>query len=84
MVTYQLLQETLWSPECGSYTSYAICAYELQNGKSVLRACISDVFLNKQEAEAFVHLCNRLHLSLIHFPEAIEDALAGAFTPPVK
>lgn len=80
MVTYQLLQETLWHSEYGSYTAYAICAFEEQDGQKILRAHISDVFLDKQEAEAFVSLCNRLHLSLIHLPDAIEDALAGAFS----
>ena len=80
MVVYQILQETLWNPELGSYTSYAICAYKSENGKNILCSYTSDVFLNKEEAEAFVTLCNRLHLSLIHLPDAIEDALAGAFS----
>ena len=81
MIVYQILQETLWNPESGTYTAYAVCAYEVQNETSVLRSYTSDVFLNKEEAETFVTLCNRLHLSLIHLPDAIEDALAGAFRP---
>ena len=81
MIVYQILQETLWNPETGTYTAYAVCAYERQNENSVLRSYTSDVFLNKEEAEAFVNLCNQLHLSLIHLSDAIEDALAGAFSP---
>lgn len=80
MIVYQILQETLWNPETGTYTAYAVCAYERKNGDDVLCSYTSDVFLNKEEAEAFVTLCNRLHLSLIHLPDAIEDALAGAYS----
>lgn len=80
MIVYQTLQETLWNPETGNYTAYAICAYERQNGNDVLLSYTSDVFLNKEEAETFVTLCNRLQLSLIHLPDAIEDALAGSFS----
>ena len=80
MIVYQILQETLWNPEIGNYTTYAVCAYERQNGNNVLLSYTSDVFLNKEEAEAFVTLCNRLHLSLIHLPDAIEDILAGAYS----
>lgn len=80
MIVYQILQETLCNPEIGIYTAYAVCAYERQNGNNVLRSYTSDVFLNKEEAETFVTLCNRLHLSLIHLPDAIEDALAGAYS----
>lgn len=79
MIVYQILQETLWNSEVGTYTTYAVCAYERQNGNDVLRAYTSDVFLNKEKAEAFVLLCNHLQLSLIHLPDAIEDALAGAY-----
>ena len=80
MIVYQILQETLWNSELGSYTSYAVCAYERQNGIDILRSYTSDVFLNKEEAEFFVNLCNRCNLSLVHLPDAIEDALAGAFS----
>ena len=78
MIVYQTLQETLWSPEIGNYTSYAVCAYEREHGIDILLSYTSDVFLNKEEAELFVTMCNRCKLSLIHLPDAIEDALAGA------
>ena len=80
MIVYEILQETLWNSEIGTYTAYAVCAYERQNGHNILRSYTSDVFLNKEEAEAFVRLCNHLHLSLIHLPDAIEDALTGAYS----
>ena len=80
MIVYQTLQETLWNPEIGNYTSYAICAYERQNGTDILRSYTSDVFLNREDAELFVNVCNHFHLSLIHLPDAIEDALAGALS----
>lgn len=81
MIVYEILQETLWNSEIGTYTAYAVCAYERQNGNAILLSYTSDVFLNKEDAEAFVSLCNRLHLSLIHLPDAIEDALASTYAP---
>ena len=81
MIVYEILQETLWDSEIGTYTAYAVCAYEKQTGMTILRSHISDVFLNKADAEAFVTLCNHLHLSLIHLPDAIEDALASTYSP---
>ena len=35
----------------------------------------SDVFSDRQKAERFAGLCNECGLSLLHFPEAVEDAL---------
>lgn len=35
----------------------------------------SDVFFDRQRAERFAGLCNECGLSLLHFPEAVEDAL---------
>ena len=80
MITYETLEETLSKPELGTYTAFAIRAYEEKDGKQITLSHISDVFLNKAEAEHFVELCNRLQLDIIHLPDVIEDALAGAFS----
>ena len=52
MIVYEILQETLWNSEIGTYTAYAVCAYERQNGNAILLSYTSDVFLNKEDAEA--------------------------------
>ena len=80
MITYQFVEETLTKPELGTYTAFAIRAYEEKDGKQMIHSHISDVFLNKKEAEHFVELCNRLQLDIVHLPDVIEDALAGAFS----
>lgn len=50
-------------------------SYELMvNGKHVVS--VSDVFLNRNDAEALVQRCNLHKLSLVHLADVIEDAIA--------
>ena len=75
MVTYQVIEETLWNEEFGSYTAFGICAYEGKYETALVR--ISDLFFERASAENFVRLCNKNGLSIIHLPEVIDNLLAS-------
>lgn len=54
------------------HTVYGIDA--IGAGGEILSS-FSDVFFDRQRAERFAGLCNAGGLSLIHFADAVEDAL---------
>ncbi len=71
MFTYQTQEEKIYHPLTGSYTAYGISVIY----KSKLVEYVSNVFLEKEEAEAFVGLCNELELDVIHLHDVIEDMI---------
>jgi len=73
MVTYRVIEESIYSGELGWYTAYGISAYYASTGEEI--AHITDVFLNKADADSLVDQCNRLGLEPVHLPIIIEDAL---------
>ena len=75
MVAYQVIAENLKDWEIGDYTAFGVCAYFIDASVKEKIAYISDVFLNTEEAQQFVEMCNRLQLDTIHLSEAVEDAL---------
>lgn len=59
--------------ECGiPYTVYGIDAI---NDRNDLLVSVPDIFFDSQKATAFVSLCNRLEVSLVHLSDVIEDIL---------
>ena len=75
MFTYQTKEEMLCHPQCGIYRAFGIVAFRVENGQEELVTSISDVFLKKEDAEAFVRKCNASKLDFIHLKDIIEDAL---------
>lgn len=75
MFIYQLKEERLWQEDTGGYTAFGICAYEEQNGVRRECACLSDVFLHREEAAAFAARCTALQLDVIHLSDAVSDVL---------
>ncbi len=71
MFTYQTQEEKIYHPLTGSYTAYGI----LVVCQSKLIEYVSNVFLNRAEAEDFVGLCNELELDVIHLHDVIEDTI---------
>lgn len=68
MKMYQIIEEEFDSSETGCYTAYGI-AYNV-NGESL---SVSDLTLDKERAQAFVLLCNRLSLDPEQLLDAAED-----------
>lgn len=71
--TYRVRKDTIHDEERKSYTVYGI---EAVGSEGEILSSFSDVFFDFKKAELFVDLCNAGGLSLIHFPSAVEDALA--------
>lgn len=74
MIRFKVIEDRLHHSDIGNYTAFGICAYHNKTGKHVLS--ISDVFLNRNDAEALVQRCNLHKLSLVHLADVIEDAIA--------
>lgn len=71
--TYCLRKSTVKDEERNPHTVYGVEA--VSSGGEILLG-FSDVFSDKQKAEHFIRLCNGGRLSLNHFADAVEDALA--------
>lgn len=68
-----ILAEGVFTDEEGvKHKTYGISAKDF-NG--YLFAAYSDIFLDKQNAENLVKLCNKSELELCHLSEVVEDAL---------
>ena len=65
---YKTIKERKYLFEVGNYITYGIVA---QDEKQYVK--VSDVFLNKKDADKFVSICNNNSLSLIHLYDVIED-----------
>lgn len=76
MITFQIKEEKLYHPEIGYYTAYGISALRVFEDREELIEHVSDVFLEKEEAENFVRLCNESPPDMIHFLDVIEDAIS--------
>lgn len=73
MVTYRMRKGIVQDEERKVHTVYGV---EAVGGGGEILLKFSDVFFDRKRAERFVGLCNDGGLSLIHFPDAVEDALA--------
>lgn len=71
--TYRVRENTVRDEERKAHTVYGIEA--VGSGGEILSG-FSDVFTEKQKAERFAYSCNSGGLSLSHFSDAVDDALA--------
>ena len=71
-ITYRLRIDKVCDEEGVLHTVYGIEAFARSQHKI---ASIADVFFDKQEAEAFIKLCNDRKLGLINLPDVIEEVL---------
>ena len=69
-VKYTLRTDTVTDDESHKYIVYGITA--LDKFENVLQT-VSDLFFDRQKAEAFIKLCNEEELELIHLQDVIED-----------
>ena len=68
---YRMKTEWHHNRSIGWYVAFGIQAYRQKQ----LLVYIPDVFCNRRDAEAFVNMCNRLHLETIHLHDVLEDIL---------
>ncbi len=69
---YSLAKGVFTDEEGVSHKTYRISAKDF-NGN--ISASLTDIFLDKQNAESLVNLCNESKLELCHLLDVIEDAL---------
>lgn len=72
--TYCMRKDTVHDEKEHMYTVYGIDAIS-DAGETF--SSFPDVFFDEQKAERFVRLCNEGGLSLLHFANAVEDAVAA-------
>lgn len=77
MIEFYTVKESLYREEVGSFTAYGIGVCENNPCKRETLEYIPDVFLDKQKAERFVVMCNRLQLDPLHLLDVVEDAILG-------
>ncbi|MBE6901237.1 MAG: hypothetical protein E7478_02065 [Ruminococcaceae bacterium] len=67
---YSVIEQKCRTEELGEYITYgiqAVCCGESQ--------LISDITTDKAQAESMAECFNKNRLSLIHFPEVVEDMM---------
>ena len=80
-ITFGLIQETYILGKT-SRISYGIAAFAdaRANGSATVVDAVRDITSNREKLAALVRLCNRLHLSVVHLHEVVEDFLASDAT----
>lgn len=73
MIVYKLIEEEFDNDLLGHYTSFGINAVDSDTNLSV--AYISDVFLDRVNAENYIFLFNEEHLDIMHLENVIDDIL---------
>lgn len=76
--TYRVRQSIVQDEERKAHIVYGI---EAVGSRGEILSSFSDVFFDRQRAERFAGLCNAGGLSLIHFADVVEDALAEQRPP---
>ncbi len=75
-ITYEFIEETYI---CNDQirASYGIAAYMTSSeNERIIIASAKDLSSDRSRVLKLVHQCNRLHLSLMHFEDIIEDFLS--------
>ena len=75
-IRYDVEREIHVSRERGPYESFAICAF--CGEREVAR--FSDVSTSRESLASLAERCNRGELSLVHFPDIVEDFLLESIT----
>ena len=70
-IRYVLLESTI-----GSRISYGIAAVCEEDGQDTVIQSFVGVADERNAVADFVEKCNKFSLSLLHFPDAVEDFLA--------
>ena len=73
MVVYKLIEEEFENDLLGHYTSFGINAIDTGTNRSSV--CISDVFLDKSNAEKYIFLFNEEQLEIVHLEAIIDNIL---------
>ena len=74
--TYRLREDAIHDEEGKEYIVYGI---EAVNREKKILSSFSDIFFDKQKAEAFVSLCNECKLELIHLADVVDDAITEQY-----
>lgn len=70
--TYRMRQDTVCDEDGAPHTVFGI---EAVTSDDEILMSFPDVFFEIEKAQDFVRLCNEGHLSLLHLPDVVEDAL---------
>ena len=75
-ITYGITEE-IYTLGSDSRTSYGIVAYSnaYTDKTATIVAAVHDITNDKQKLLELVQLCNKLHLSVIHLGDVVEDFL---------
>jgi len=75
VVTYSTVKESFEDQILGCYCSFGIAAYNKENDSSKPMIYIPDVFIDEEQAIAFVDKCNSLSLDPEHLLDVIYDSI---------
>jgi len=75
MISYQAIKENLQSEELGSYVSYGIAVFRIDNLKNKKLGFISDIFTDKHQAEKTAQLFTQMELDPDHFFDVVSDII---------
>lgn len=73
MYRYVAVKESGWLPDCGSYTTYGIYAYEKEGKEPV--AVISDISLDREAVQKLAERCTSEQLVPYQLLDVAEDFL---------
>lgn len=75
MYLYQVIRENLYNVDIGSYVSFGLKIYYI-NDRVAQEACtISDICIDEKKIRKLAAACNREQLSPLHIFDVIEDFL---------
>ena len=75
MVSYQAIKENFENDELGSYVSYSIAAFKIENQKRKQLTYIADVFTNKYLAEKYAQLFSQMELDPEQLIDVVNDII---------
>ncbi|MDO4270684.1 MAG: DUF6514 family protein [Eubacteriales bacterium] len=75
LVRFVPVEETLYSPEIGTYHSFGIRALEKQSGKWVETAFVSDVCCERAFVDRLAEQCRQRQVAPCHLLDVVLDGL---------
>lgn len=73
--TYRVREDLLYDDRGRLHTVYGIEVLEEPSGRLLTEYTVSDLFTERERAEALTALCNELELEPVHLMDVAEDAL---------